>query len=117
MTNGQGSHREERPSREQGEGLPVEVHGQPAGGDEAIAAAGIGEVPRLTGKQKSVLAIVAFTFALMIFAIVSWAQIINGPDATSYRMAARLVLPGAGGTVYLDVDRGRPDRWPRGRRA
>lgn len=53
-------------------------------GDEAIAAAGIGEVPRLTGKQKSVLAIVAFTFAFMIFSIVPWAQIISGPDATSF---------------------------------
>jgi len=53
-------------------------------GDDAIAAAGIGEVPRLTGKHKSVLAIVAFTFAFMIFAIVPWAQVVSGPDAESY---------------------------------
>ena len=53
-------------------------------GDEEVAAAGIGEVPRLTGKQKSVLSLVAFTFAFMIFAIVPWAQVINGPDADSY---------------------------------
>lgn len=53
-------------------------------GDEEAAAAGLGEVPRLTGKQKSVLGVVAFTFAFMIFAIVPWAQVINGPDADSY---------------------------------
>ena len=34
--------------------------------------------------QKIVLAIVGFTFAFMIFAIVPWAQVINGPDAESY---------------------------------
>ena len=41
-------------------------------------------MPDLTGKQKSVLAIVAFTFAFMIFAIVPWAQVISGPDSESY---------------------------------
>ncbi|HEX6487067.1 MAG TPA: YfcC family protein [Nocardioidaceae bacterium] len=56
----------------------------PQEGDEQIAAAGIGEVPRLTAKQKSVLAIVALTFAFMIFAIVPWAQVINGPSADSF---------------------------------
>jgi len=40
--------------------------------------------PALTGKQKSVLAIVGFTFAFMIFAIVPWAQVIKGPNADSY---------------------------------
>ncbi len=40
--------------------------------------------PTLTGRQKAVLAVVAFTFAFMIFAIVPWAQVINGPDAESY---------------------------------
>jgi len=40
--------------------------------------------PALTGKQKSVLAVVAFTFAFMIFAIVPWAQVIKGPNADSY---------------------------------
>ena len=42
------------------------------------------EPATLTGKQKSVLGIVAFTFAFMIFAIVPWAQVISGPDAASY---------------------------------
>ena len=56
----------------------------PQEGDAQIASAGLGEVPELTGKQKSVLGIVAFTFAFMIFAIVPWAQVINGPDAASY---------------------------------
>jgi uncharacterized ion transporter superfamily protein YfcC len=53
-------------------------------GDVEIAARGIGEVPSLTGRQKSVLVVVAATFAFMIFAIVPWAQVINGPDAASY---------------------------------
>lgn len=56
----------------------------PQEGDAEIASAGVGEVPDLTGKQKSVLGIVAATFAFMIFAIVPWAQVINGPDAASY---------------------------------
>jgi uncharacterized ion transporter superfamily protein YfcC len=38
----------------------------------------------LTGRRKAVLALVATTFAFMIFAIVPWAQVVNGPDATSY---------------------------------
>ena len=53
-------------------------------GDEELAARGLGEVPTLTGKQKSVLAIVGLTFAFMIFAIVPWAQVVNGPSADSY---------------------------------
>ncbi|MGZ4438402.1 MAG: YfcC family protein [Acidimicrobiales bacterium] len=40
--------------------------------------------PTLSGRQKAVLAIVAFTFAFMIFAIVPWAQVIHGPDAASF---------------------------------
>ncbi|MGZ8735989.1 MAG: YfcC family protein [Nocardioides sp.] len=56
----------------------------PQPGDDEIAARGVGEVPDLTSKQKSVLAVVAFTFAFMIFAIVPWAQVISGPDAESY---------------------------------
>ncbi len=53
-------------------------------GDAEIAAAGIGELEPLTGRQKAVLAVVAFTFAFMIFTIVPWAQVIEGPDAASY---------------------------------
>ncbi len=53
-------------------------------GDAEVAAAGIGEVAPLTGKHKSVLAIVGVTFAFMIFAIVPWAQVVSGPDASSY---------------------------------
>ncbi len=53
-------------------------------GDEELAARGLGEVPELSGKQKSVLAIVGLTFAFMIFAIVPWAQVVNGPSADSY---------------------------------
>jgi uncharacterized ion transporter superfamily protein YfcC len=56
----------------------------PQEGDDVIAASGVGEAPVLTGRQKSVLGVVAFTFAFMIFAIVPWAQVINGPSAESY---------------------------------
>ncbi len=57
---------------------------EPQEGDAEIKARGVGVVPKLTGRQKSVLGIVAFTFAFMIFAIVPWAQVINGPAADSF---------------------------------
>jgi uncharacterized ion transporter superfamily protein YfcC len=53
-------------------------------GDEEIASAGVGPIPTLTGRHKAVLGVVAFTFACMIFAIVPWAQVIQGPEASSY---------------------------------
>ena len=53
-------------------------------GDAEMKAQGIGEVPELTGRQKSVLAAVVFAFAFMIFAIVPWAQVVNGPNADSF---------------------------------
>jgi uncharacterized ion transporter superfamily protein YfcC len=53
-------------------------------GDAEVAARGIGDVPALTRRHKSVLAVVALTFAFMIFAIVPWAQVINGPSADSF---------------------------------
>ncbi len=56
----------------------------PQPGDADIASRGIGTVPALTGRQKTVLAIVGLTFAFMIFAIVPWAQVVNGPDADSF---------------------------------
>ena len=48
------------------------------GGDGAVDA------PPLTGRHKAVLWLMAATFAFMIFAIVPWAQVIEGPDAESY---------------------------------
>jgi len=56
-----------------------EVHATGGAGPDPVAT-----VPALTGKQKTVLAVVAFTFAFMIFAIVPWAQVIKGPSAASY---------------------------------
>nr|MCW2728589.1 C4-dicarboxylate transporter [Aeromicrobium sp.] len=53
-------------------------------GDAELVALGVGDAAALTRKQKIVLAIVGFTFVLMIFAIVPWAQVISGPDAASY---------------------------------
>jgi uncharacterized ion transporter superfamily protein YfcC len=38
----------------------------------------------ITGRQRAVLLLMGLTFAFMIFAIVPWAQVIHGPDATSY---------------------------------
>lgn len=40
--------------------------------------------PALTARQKAVLWLMGATFAFMVFAIVPWAQIIDGPDAASY---------------------------------
>ncbi|MEV0251233.1 YfcC family protein [Nocardia sp. NPDC050712] len=42
------------------------------------------EPEAMTGRQRAVLWLVAFTFAFMIFAIIPWAEVINGPDATSF---------------------------------
>lgn len=53
-------------------------------GDAELASRGIGVVPEMSGRQKIVLAVVAVTFAFMIFAIVPWAQVINGPSAASF---------------------------------
>ncbi len=53
-------------------------------GDDALRAHGLREVPKLTGREKTVLALVGLTFAFMIYAIVPWAQVITGPDAASY---------------------------------
>ncbi|HLT68816.1 MAG TPA: hypothetical protein VKZ72_01545 [Acidimicrobiales bacterium] len=50
------------------------------GGDGDLAAAAT-----LSARHKAVLWLMAATFAFMIFAIVPWAQIIDGPDAESYR--------------------------------
>ena len=38
----------------------------------------------MTVRQKAVIAVVALTFTFMIFAIVPWAQVVNGPNADSY---------------------------------
>ncbi|AWB92338.1 YfcC family protein [Aeromicrobium chenweiae] len=56
----------------------------PAEGDEETRAHGLRDVDPLTGREKTVLAVVGVTFVFMIFAIVPWAQIIDGPDAASY---------------------------------
>ena len=52
--------------------------------DAEVAERGVGEVPVMTVRQKAVIAVVALTFTFMIFAIVPWAQVINGPSADSY---------------------------------
>ena len=53
-------------------------------GDDEMRSHGLREAAALTGREKVVLALVAATFAFMIFAIVPWAQVINGPDAVSF---------------------------------
>ncbi|GAA3811664.1 YfcC family protein [Nocardioides panacisoli] len=53
-------------------------------GDDELRAHGLRVVPKLSFRHKSVLTLVALTFAFMIFAIVPWAQVIHGPDAASY---------------------------------
>jgi uncharacterized ion transporter superfamily protein YfcC len=53
-------------------------------GDAELRAHGLRAAALLTVREKTVLVIVGLTFAFMIFAIVPWAQVINGPDAGSY---------------------------------
>jgi uncharacterized ion transporter superfamily protein YfcC len=53
-------------------------------GDDELRAHGLRDEPPLSARHKTVLAIVALTFAFMIFAIVPWAQVFEGPDAVSY---------------------------------
>lgn len=67
------------------------VHADPARslvghveGDDELRAQGLTDVPHLTVRERLVLTIVGLTFAFMIFAIVPWAQVVNGPDAASY---------------------------------
>ncbi len=55
-----------------------------AEGDDEVRAHGIREVPALPWREKAVLGVVAVTFTFMIFAIVPWAQVVEGPDAASY---------------------------------
>jgi uncharacterized ion transporter superfamily protein YfcC len=52
--------------------------------EDATLVGGPVDAPELTGRHKAVLALMAGTFAFMIFAIVPWAQVVNGPDAESY---------------------------------
>ena len=53
-------------------------------GDDALASRATERTPAMTTRQKAVLAVVAFTFLFMIFAIVPWAQVLGGPDAANY---------------------------------
>jgi uncharacterized ion transporter superfamily protein YfcC len=53
-------------------------------GDDELRSHGLRDVAPLTGREKTVLTVVGVTFVFMIFAIVPWAQIIDGPEAESY---------------------------------
>ena len=53
-------------------------------GDLALRAHGLRTAAPLLGREKTVISIVGLTFAFMIFAIVPWAQVINGPAAESF---------------------------------
>jgi uncharacterized ion transporter superfamily protein YfcC len=55
-----------------------------AEGDDELRSHGIRQVEELTAREKVVLWIVGVTFIFMIYAIVPWAQVIEGPDAESY---------------------------------
>ncbi|WP_166140779.1 YfcC family protein [Nocardioides ochotonae] len=55
-----------------------------AEGDDEVVAQGTRDVGELSGRDKLVLTIVGVTFVFMIFSIVPWAQVINGPEAESY---------------------------------
>jgi uncharacterized ion transporter superfamily protein YfcC len=52
--------------------------------EDASAVAEQVAAPEMTPRRRTVLWLMAGTFAFMIFAIVPWAQVIDGPDAASY---------------------------------
>ncbi|MFZ0530231.1 MAG: Na+/H+ antiporter NhaC family protein [Propionicimonas sp.] len=45
--------------------------------DELVAAGASDDLPRLTGRDKAVIGLLAFTFALLVFSIVPWGSILN----------------------------------------
>lgn len=51
------------------------------------------DAPELTARRKAVLWLMGGTFAFMIYAIVPWAQVFNGPDADSYRFQLDWYFP------------------------
>ena len=53
--------------------------------DEEASSVALEDAPELTGRHRAVLWLMALTFAFMIYAIVPWAQVIEGTDAASYR--------------------------------
>jgi uncharacterized ion transporter superfamily protein YfcC len=53
-------------------------------GVAADLSSGLDQPATITSRQRVVLWLMGSTFAFMIFAIVPWAQVIHGPDATSY---------------------------------
>jgi uncharacterized ion transporter superfamily protein YfcC len=55
----------------------------PGDREQAVQSAAAAPPP-LTARHKTVLALVAFTFAFMIFSIIPWAGIFTGPDADPY---------------------------------
>ena len=57
------------------------------------AADAVVDAPALTIRQRAVLWLMGSTFAFMIYAIVPWAQVINGPDANSYRFQLDWYFP------------------------
>src|SRR5690606_9627041 len=52
--------------------------------DEDRDVVDVGEHAAISARQRAVLWLMGLTFAFMIFAIVPWAQVIDGPDAASY---------------------------------
>ena len=53
----------------------------------------LAHAPELTARQKAVLWLTGGTFAFMIYAIVPWAQVIDGPSADSYRFQLDWYFP------------------------
>ncbi|HEX5946769.1 MAG TPA: hypothetical protein VFY82_10855 [Acidimicrobiales bacterium] len=61
--------------------------------EDADVVAEPAEAPELTPRRRGVLWIMALTFAFMIYAIVPWAQVIEGTDAASYRFQLDWYFP------------------------
>jgi uncharacterized ion transporter superfamily protein YfcC len=66
-------------------GMQKEIVTGGANGDSPTEKPSTDDVKMLTVRQRASLWLMGLTFAFMIFAIVPWAQVIHGSDATSYR--------------------------------
>ncbi len=66
-------------------GTGSEVSPTPAGNVESHADVDVSKDVQLTSRQRAVLILMGATFVFMIFAIVPWAQVLRGSDASNFR--------------------------------
>jgi uncharacterized ion transporter superfamily protein YfcC len=53
-------------------------------GDREMVGKSVGEVPAMSAKQRAVIWVFGLTFALMVFSVIPWANVIKGSGADPY---------------------------------